>query len=158
MLSLFVEAARLRLHELESSVMRLLPSIFPLLPHFGHGSSSFQPALLGASPAPWNNHSHSHDNRDCDEEAHEGHILRMAVPKKKTSHNKRMLRASHKYLSNITHHVECPKCGGPRLLHHLCISCFWKEHKETKRTLGILPRAERFIKAAAEAAKAQQSK
>lgn len=91
-------------------------------------------------------HSYDHDDHldgQTGEKEERGwlgdHVLKMAVPKKKSSHNKIARRQLHKALPRISHHVDCPKCGSPRLLHHLCIGCFWKEHKEAKRRLGILP-------------------
>ena len=138
MLSL-VSATRLHLLRMEHTIWRFL------FPQFG-GPSGLQPAIAGGwHPALMDNGGDSEHHEEEEEEQREtgglmgDHVLRMAVPKKKSSHNRIARRQLHKFLPQITHHVECSKCGSPRLLHHLCIGCFWKEHKQAKRRLGILP-------------------
>ncbi|KAI9596695.1 hypothetical protein BDF19DRAFT_438340 [Syncephalis fuscata] len=49
-------------------------------------------------------------------------ILR-AVPKKKTSHSKKRMRASNKALKNRTDIVACPGCGRDRMMGHICRHC-----------------------------------
>ncbi|RUO97645.1 hypothetical protein BC936DRAFT_140788 [Jimgerdemannia flammicorona] len=34
------------------------------------------------------------------------------------------MRASNKGLKNLTNIVECPGCGKPKLMHHLCKHCY----------------------------------
>ncbi|KAK9763086.1 hypothetical protein K7432_010565 [Basidiobolus ranarum] len=52
-----------------------------------------------------------------------GSIL-WAVPKKKTSHSKKRMRASNKALKNITNIMRCHSCGRPKLMHHICKYCY----------------------------------
>jgi len=54
-------------------------------------------------------------------------LLRMAVPKKKTSHMKKRQRSAHKGVELARNIAKCHICGGPRLMHHLCPSCFKAE-------------------------------
>ena len=58
-------------------------------------------------------------------------ILR-AVPKKKTSHSKKRMRASNKGLEDRKT-VGCPGCGRQKLPHHLCAHCFVEMRKEWKQ-------------------------
>ncbi|KAK9767521.1 hypothetical protein K7432_002621 [Basidiobolus ranarum] len=62
-----------------------------------------------------------------------GSIL-WAVPKKKTSHSKKRMRASNKALKNITNIMRCHSCGRPKLMHHICKYCY-KDIR--KKLLGI---------------------
>ncbi|TRM66366.1 ribosomal L32p protein family-domain-containing protein [Schizophyllum amplum] len=48
----------------------------------------------------------------------------LAVPKKKTSHSKKRMRASGKGLKDKQNIVSCPGCGSPKLAHHLCGKCY----------------------------------
>lgn len=68
----------------------------------------------------------------------------LAVPKKKVSHSRKSMRAANKGLEDKTRElitflltswyllriwsytdiVACPACGGPKLAHHLCPSCY----------------------------------
>ena len=52
-----------------------------------------------------------------------------AVPKKRTSHSKKRMRMTHKYLKPKQNAILCPKCGHTKLLHILCGHCL----KETLR-------------------------
>lgn len=54
-----------------------------------------------------------------------------AVPKKKTSHSKKRLRMTSKWLKPIHHYTFCSKCGNPKLLHILCGTCFKETMKKT---------------------------
>jgi ribosomal protein L32 len=49
-------------------------------------------------------------------------ILR-AVPKKKTSHSKKRMRAANKGLKNREDIVPCPGCGRQKLMAHVCRHC-----------------------------------
>ncbi|ORY08321.1 hypothetical protein K493DRAFT_309905 [Basidiobolus meristosporus CBS 931.73] len=62
-----------------------------------------------------------------------GSIL-WAVPKKKTSHSKKRMRASNKALKNMTNIMRCHSCGRPKLMHHICKYCY-KDIR--KKLLGI---------------------
>ena len=46
-----------------------------------------------------------------------------AVPKRRTSHSKKRMRMTHKYLKPIRHYTICPKCKNVKLLHVLCRHC-----------------------------------
>ncbi|KAJ3576652.1 hypothetical protein NP233_g293 [Leucocoprinus birnbaumii] len=48
----------------------------------------------------------------------------LAVPKKKTSHSRKAMRAANKGLKDKQNIVNCPGCGGPKLAHHLCSNCY----------------------------------
>ncbi|KAL1740038.1 ribosomal L32p protein family-domain-containing protein [Schizophyllum fasciatum] len=48
----------------------------------------------------------------------------LAVPKKKTSHSKKRMRAAGKGLKDKQNIVSCPGCGSPKLAHHLCGKCY----------------------------------
>ncbi|KXN89988.1 putative 54S ribosomal protein L32, mitochondrial [Leucoagaricus sp. SymC.cos] len=48
----------------------------------------------------------------------------LAVPKKKTSHSRKAMRAANKGLKDKQNIVNCPGCGGPKLSHHLCANCY----------------------------------
>jgi ribosomal protein L32 len=50
-------------------------------------------------------------------------LVRMAVPKKKTSHARKATRSAHKGVELARNISTCRICGGPRLLHQLCPSC-----------------------------------
>ena len=54
-----------------------------------------------------------------------------ATPKKRTSHSKKRLRMTHKWLKPIHHYTFCSKCGNPKLLHVLCGHCFKETMKLT---------------------------
>ena len=55
----------------------------------------------------------------------------MAVPKKRTSHSKKRMRMTHKWLKPIHHYTFCRNCGSPKLLHMLCGQCFKETMKKT---------------------------
>jgi len=132
---------------------RLLPGLFPSL--FSPPPPPMAFGLLNI-PLPLGLQQHEEDlGNQLTEEEEDGDddddgvhspqsifspsIFRMAVPKKKTSHSKKRRRWQHKYLTNINHHDTCPNCGGFRLVQHLCVRCFWANHKAKKRSLGLLP-------------------
>ena len=53
----------------------------------------------------------------------------MAVPKRKTTpQKKRNMRRSHDSL-NVSNSVECPNCGELKLSHHVCQSCGYYNKK-----------------------------
>jgi ribosomal protein L32 len=47
-----------------------------------------------------------------------------AVPKKKTSHSKKRMRASNKGLKQAENITSCPVCGNAKLMHHVCRHCY----------------------------------
>ncbi|KAG2179786.1 hypothetical protein INT43_003569 [Umbelopsis isabellina] len=47
-----------------------------------------------------------------------------AVPKKKTSHSKKRMRASNKGLKQAENITSCPACGNSKLMHHVCRHCY----------------------------------
>ena len=57
--------------------------------------------------------------------------LLWAVPKKRTSHSKKRMRMTHKYLKPIHHYSLCPKCGNLKMFHMLCGHCFKEIMKKT---------------------------
>ncbi|RUS19843.1 hypothetical protein BC937DRAFT_86822 [Endogone sp. FLAS-F59071] len=75
-----------------------------------------------------------------------------AVPKKKTSHSKKRMRASNKGLRNLENIITCPGCGNPKLMHHLCVHCYKdvrKKAKEVKAGLTVVAGAAGAVAAAA---------
>ncbi|PVV02422.1 hypothetical protein BB560_003130 [Smittium megazygosporum] len=50
-------------------------------------------------------------------------ILR-AVPKKKTTHSKKRMRAAGKGLKDRKDIVRCPACGHAKLTGHVCMNCY----------------------------------
>ena len=58
-------------------------------------------------------------------------FLWFAVPKKRTSRSKKLLRMTHKWLKPIHHYTFCNHCGNPKLLHVLCGNCFKETMKKT---------------------------
>ena len=61
-----------------------------------------------------------------------------AVPKKRTSHSKKRMRMTHKYLKPKHHYTVCPNCNNLKLLHVLCGHCL----KETLRQTAAMRRAQ----------------
>lgn len=51
-------------------------------------------------------------------------IVWASVPKSKTSHSKKRMRQATKGLKEQRNIVECPGCGQPKLMHHLCTHCY----------------------------------
>ncbi|KAH7051505.1 ribosomal L32p protein family-domain-containing protein [Linnemannia elongata] len=51
-------------------------------------------------------------------------IVWASVPKSKTSHSKKRMRQATKGLKEQRNIVECPGCGQPKLMHHLCQHCY----------------------------------
>ncbi len=47
----------------------------------------------------------------------------MAVPKKRVSHSRTMMRRSINDRLTAVQTVPCPDCGEPKLPHHACMSC-----------------------------------
>ena len=58
-------------------------------------------------------------------------ILLWAVPKKRTSHSKKRMRMTHKYLKPKNNYKTCPQCGNLKLPHMLCGHCFRETMKST---------------------------
>ena len=58
-------------------------------------------------------------------------ILLWAVPKKRTSHSKKRMRMTHKYLKPKNNYKTCPQCGNLKLPHMLCGHCFRETMKQT---------------------------
>ncbi|KAJ3774954.1 hypothetical protein EV361DRAFT_815736 [Lentinula raphanica] len=56
----------------------------------------------------------------------------LAVPKKKVSHSRKAMRAANKGLKDKHNLVHCPGCGGPKLAHHLCPTCYSFIHRMFK--------------------------
>lgn len=56
-----------------------------------------------------------------------------AVPKKRTSHSRKRMRMTHKYLKPKHHYQPCSKCGNLKLQHMLCGHCFKEIMEETAR-------------------------
>ena len=54
-----------------------------------------------------------------------------AAPKKRTSHSKKLLRMTHKWLKPVHHYTFCNHCGNPKLLHVLCGVCFKETMNKT---------------------------
>ncbi len=54
-----------------------------------------------------------------------------AVPKKRTSHSKKRMRMTHKYLKPIRNYSVCSKCQNLKLLHVLCGHCLKETLKKT---------------------------
>ena len=54
-----------------------------------------------------------------------------AVPKKRTSHSKKRMRMTHKYLKPRHHYTVCPSCNNLKLLHVLCGHCLKETLKQT---------------------------
>ena len=61
-----------------------------------------------------------------------------AVPKKRTSHSKKRMRMTHKYLKPKHHYTVCPNCNNLKLLHVLCGHCL----KETLRQTAAMRRSQ----------------
>ncbi|KAL1719520.1 ribosomal L32p protein family-domain-containing protein [Schizophyllum commune] len=81
-----------------------------------------------AALAPWRTQSAPSPTWDI--RAHLQSLLELlpgivlAVPKKKTSHSKKRMRAAGKGLKDKQNIVSCPGCGAPKLAHHLCGKCY----------------------------------
>lgn len=57
----------------------------------------------------------------------------MAVPKKRTSKQRKRKRRTHN-TAEATAHQACPKCGDPRRPHRVCPSCGYYGDKEVVQT------------------------
>ena len=57
--------------------------------------------------------------------------LLWGVPKKRTSHSKKRMRMTHKYLKPKHHYTVCPNCNNLKLLHVLCGHCLKETMRET---------------------------
>eukprot|EP01147_Barroeca_monosierra_P007913 gene7913-10006_t len=62
-------------------------------------------------------------------------ILLMAVPKRRTSHSKKRMRMTTKYLENKSHYITCKHCGSVYARHHICFGCIklWKEQQQQQQ-------------------------
>ncbi|KAK0198419.1 hypothetical protein F5146DRAFT_89271 [Armillaria mellea] len=63
----------------------------------------------------------------------------LAVPKKKTSHSRKAMRAANKGLKDKQNIVNCPGCGTPKLAHHLCSKCYSFLSRTWKNKLRGMP-------------------
>ena len=57
----------------------------------------------------------------------------MAVPKRRTSKQRKRKRRTHK-AAEATAHQACPKCGDPRRPHRVCPNCGYYGDKEVVQT------------------------
>ncbi|WVR03842.1 ribosomal protein L32 [Kwoniella sp. DSM 27419] len=70
-------------------------------------------------------------------------VVWASVPKKKTSHSRKSMRAANKGLKNKTNLSICEACGSIRLTHHVCPTCYsqisrrWK--REAREGAGLVP-------------------
>ncbi|KAF5311784.1 hypothetical protein D9619_003224 [Psilocybe cf. subviscida] len=48
----------------------------------------------------------------------------LAVPKSKTSHSRKAMRAANKGLKDKQNITNCPGCGSVKLAHHICPNCY----------------------------------
>ena len=53
----------------------------------------------------------------------------MAVPKRRTSKSKKRLRRGHHSAASVPAQA-CPRCGSPKLSHHVCDSCGYYRGKK----------------------------
>ncbi|WVQ94749.1 ribosomal protein L32 [Kwoniella sp. CBS 9459] len=60
-------------------------------------------------------------------------IVWASVPKKKTSHSRKSMRAANKGLKNKTNISLCEACGSIRLTHHVCPTCYSQISRRWKR-------------------------
>lgn len=85
-------------------------------------------------------------------------VLWMAVPKKRTSHSKKRMRMTHKWLKPVHHYTYCQNCGSPKLLHMLCGLCFRQtmsktaEYRRSKEKQKMLQREKKRLKIESRAA------
>lgn len=66
----------------------------------------------------------------------------MSVPKRKKTKSSVKQRRQHQFLTETTL-APCPKCGKPRKLHSVCLSCGFYKGKEVINVLAKLERKER---------------
>ncbi|KAI9197295.1 uncharacterized protein BJ171DRAFT_520517 [Polychytrium aggregatum] len=52
-----------------------------------------------------------------------------AVPKKKTTHRKKRLRMTTKWLRPMQNITPCPFCGSPTLMHNICRKCYMEARR-----------------------------
>ncbi|BAM78777.1 mitochondrial ribosomal protein L32, precursor [Cyanidioschyzon merolae strain 10D] len=72
----------------------------------------------------------------CSERPFLQHVL-LAVPKKKTSHSRKRMRASGKGLRPYPNVQQCPNCGTFHLPHRLCPGCGFAPVKRSNRLAGL---------------------
>ncbi|WRT65637.1 ribosomal protein L32 [Kwoniella shivajii] len=60
-------------------------------------------------------------------------IVWASVPKKKTSHSRKSMRAANKGLKNRTNLSLCEACGSIKLTHHICPNCYSQISRRWKR-------------------------
>lgn len=53
----------------------------------------------------------------------------MAVPKKRTSKQRKRKRRTH-YTAEVVSHQACPRCGDPRRPHRVCPTCGYYDGHE----------------------------
>ncbi|KAF9481393.1 hypothetical protein BDN70DRAFT_876359 [Pholiota conissans] len=56
----------------------------------------------------------------------------LAVPKSKTSHSRKAMRAANKGLKDKQNITNCPGCGGVKLAHHICPNCYSAVNRQWK--------------------------
>ena len=107
----------------------------PFSPVYPSGqSSTFELCPLGAiSSLP----SLSPTSEDGGPWSHWDGVL-WGVPKKRTSHSKKRMRMTHKYMKPRHHYTVCPSCNNLKLLHVLCGHCL----KETLKQTAAMRRAQ----------------
>jgi large subunit ribosomal protein L32 len=59
----------------------------------------------------------------------------MAVPKSRTTHGKKRMRASNKGIKNLENIISCPACHQPKLMHHVCPHCLSRIHKNRTQVM-----------------------
>lgn len=89
----------------------------------GHARSGI--SFLSSGPDP----VHVLSPRSGGHDINEGGFLWMAAPKRRTSHSKKRMRMTNKWLKPIQNYTFCQTCGNPKLLNVLCGYCF----KDTMR-------------------------
>ncbi len=57
----------------------------------------------------------------------------MAVPKRRTSKQRKRKRRTHYKAQNVEHQA-CPRCGDPRRPHRVCPTCGFYDGKEVVET------------------------
>ncbi|KAK8861522.1 ribosomal protein L32 [Kwoniella newhampshirensis] len=75
-------------------------------------------------------------------------IVWASVPKKKTSHSRKSMRAANKGLKNRTNLSLCEACGSIKLTHHVCPTCYsqisrrWKHDARSSLSGQVAPALE----------------
>eukprot|EP00043_Microstomoeca_roanoka_P002336 m.37750 g.37750 ORF g.37750 m.37750 type:complete len:126 (+) comp11423_c0_seq3:211-588(+) len=63
-------------------------------------------------------------------------LVLMAVPKRRTTHSKKRMRMTTKYLENKSHYQTCKHCGQLHMRHHICTGCMklWERQQKDSTT------------------------